>query len=73
MGLVPLSAIMTAAEFYIQKEKLCILDADQKVRLAIDRLGLSSLYPFDPKYEIVYWKITAISCKFFISSSIGFF
>jgi len=41
--------MLTAAEYYIKKENLMIIDEDQKVRLAIDRLGLSSLYPFDPK------------------------
>jgi glutamate formiminotransferase/formiminotetrahydrofolate cyclodeaminase len=49
VGLVPLSAIMDAANFYIKRENLMILDDDQKVKLAIDRLGLNSLYSFDPK------------------------
>jgi glutamate formiminotransferase/formiminotetrahydrofolate cyclodeaminase len=57
VGLVPLSAMLTAAEYYIEKEKLCILDQDQKVRLAIDRLGLNSLYLFDPKERIIEWKV----------------
>ncbi|ODM95856.1 Formimidoyltransferase-cyclodeaminase [Orchesella cincta] len=59
VGLVPLSAIMAAADYYIQKESLCIFEPDQKVRLAIDRLGLSSLYPFDPKDRIIEWKVEA--------------
>jgi glutamate formiminotransferase/formiminotetrahydrofolate cyclodeaminase len=49
VGLVPLSSMLDAANYYIKKEKLMILDPDQKVRLAIDRLGLNSLYHFDPK------------------------
>jgi glutamate formiminotransferase/formiminotetrahydrofolate cyclodeaminase len=57
VGLAPLSALISAADFYIKKEKLFILDEDQKVRLAIDRLGLNSLYPFDPKERIVEWKV----------------
>ncbi|CAL8110538.1 unnamed protein product [Orchesella dallaii] len=59
VGLVPLSAITTAANYYIEKENLCIFDPEQKVRLAIDRLGLSSLYPFDPKDRIIEWKVEA--------------
>ena len=51
IGLVPLSALLEAAEFYIQKEKLMVLDEDQKVHLAINRLGLSTLSPFNPKFE----------------------
>ena len=49
VGLVPLSALLEAAEFYIKKEKLMVLDEDQKVHLAINRLGLSTLSPFNPK------------------------
>ena len=49
VGLVPLSALLEAAEFYIEKEKLMVLDEDQKVHLAINRLGLSTLSPFNPK------------------------
>ena len=49
VGLVPLSALTTAADFYIKKENLFILEEEQKVRLAIERLGLNSLSSFDPK------------------------
>ncbi|XP_021949635.1 formimidoyltransferase-cyclodeaminase [Folsomia candida] len=57
VGLVPLSALLDAANFYIQRENLMILDDDQKVKLAIDRLGLNSLYSFDPKERIIEWKV----------------
>ena len=49
VGLVPLSSILEAAEYYIKKENLMVLDEDQKVHLAINRLGLSTLSPFNPK------------------------
>lgn len=39
VGLVPLDCILQAATFYIEKEKLFILDEGAKVRLAIQRLG----------------------------------
>ncbi|CAG7833474.1 unnamed protein product [Allacma fusca] len=57
VGLVPLSALLTAANFYIEKENLFVLDEEQKVRLAIERLGLNSLYQFDPKERIIEWKV----------------
>jgi hypothetical protein len=38
-----------AAEFYIQTDGLLVLEEDQQVRLAISKLGLSSLKPFVPK------------------------
>jgi len=53
VGLVPLNSILEAAEFYMKKENLMVLDEDQKVHLAINRLGLATLSPFNPKERII--------------------
>merc|ERR1719384_3094013 len=53
VGLVPLNSILEAAEFYMEKENLMVLDEDQKVHLAINRLGLATLSPFNPKERII--------------------
>ena len=53
VGVVPLEAIMMAAEFYIEKEDLFIIEEDQKVRLAIERLGLNAVAPFNPQDRII--------------------
>jgi len=53
VGLVPLEAILMAAEYYIQEENLLILDEDQKIRLVINRLGLNSVAPFNPQEKII--------------------
>lgn len=53
VGLVPLASMLQAADYYIQKEKLFILDEEQKVHLAINRLGLSTISPFNPKKRII--------------------
>jgi len=53
VGIVPLESILMAADYYIEKEKLFILEEDQKVRLVIERLGLNSVAPFDPKEKII--------------------
>ncbi len=53
VGLVPLDAILMAADYYIEKEKLFILDEDQKIRLVIERLGLNSAAPFNPREKII--------------------
>lgn len=50
VGLVPLNAILQAANYYIEKEKLMILEEDQKVHLVITRLGLGSIQPFDARH-----------------------
>ena len=57
VGLVPLEPILMAAEYYIEKEGLFILDEDQKVRLAIERLGLNSVAPFHPNEKIIEYRV----------------
>lgn len=42
-----------AAEYYIEKENLFILTEDQKIMLAVERLGLNSLSHFDPRKKII--------------------
>ncbi|MBF0468606.1 MAG: glutamate formimidoyltransferase, partial [Desulfamplus sp.] len=53
VGIVPLESLLVAAEYYIEKENLFIYEEDQKLRLAIERLGLSSVAPFRPKEKII--------------------
>lgn len=57
VGLIPLEAILMAADYYIEKENLFILDEDQKVRLAVERLGLGSVASFDPKEKIIEYRV----------------
>jgi glutamate formiminotransferase / formiminotetrahydrofolate cyclodeaminase len=57
VGLVPLEAILMAADYYMEKENLFILDERQKVRLVIDRLGLSSVNPFRPREKIIEYMV----------------
>ncbi len=57
VGVVPLEAILMAADYYIEKENLFILDEDQKVRLAIDRLGLNAVAKFDPQERIIDYAV----------------
>jgi glutamate formiminotransferase/formiminotetrahydrofolate cyclodeaminase len=53
VGVVPLEAMLMAADYYIEKEKLFIYEEDQKIRLAIERLGLNSVAHFEPKEKII--------------------
>jgi len=57
VGLIPLRALLQAADYYMEKEKLMILHEDQKVHLAINRLGLSSIHPFNPKERIIEYRL----------------
>jgi len=57
VGLIPLEAMLMAADFYIKKENLFIVDEMQKIRLVIERLGLSSISPFIPEKRIIEYMI----------------
>jgi glutamate formiminotransferase / formiminotetrahydrofolate cyclodeaminase len=57
VGLIPLEAMLMAAEYYINKENLFILDEKQKIRLVVERLGLSSVSQFIPEKRIIEYMI----------------
>lgn len=57
VGLIPLEALLMAADYYIQKENLFIIDENQKIRLAIERMGLNSISNFDPNKRIIEYLI----------------
>jgi glutamate formiminotransferase / formiminotetrahydrofolate cyclodeaminase len=57
VGLIPLQAVLMAAEHYIAKEGLFIPDERQKIRLVVERLGLSSVQPFVPETRIIEYMI----------------
>ncbi len=58
VGIVPLESLLMAADYYINKENLFIYQEDQKLRLAIERLGLNSVALFKPEERIIEY-ITA--------------
>ena len=53
VGVVPREAMLMAADYYIEKENLFIYEEEQKIRLAVERLGLNSVAPFKPKEKII--------------------
>lgn len=57
VGVVPLEAILLAAEYYIAKENLFIIEEEQKVRLAVERLGLNSVAPFNTREKIIEYAV----------------
>ncbi len=53
VGIVPLESLLMAADYFIEKEQLFIYEEDQKIRLAVERLGLNSISPFIPEERII--------------------
>ncbi len=57
VGLIPLRALLMAAEHYIEREGLFLVDERQKVRLAVERLGLNSVSRFDPDKRVIEYML----------------
>ncbi|MFA6571261.1 MAG: glutamate formimidoyltransferase [Bacteroidota bacterium] len=57
VGLIPLEAMLIAADYYIEKENLFIFEEDQKIKLVADRLGLNSVSKFVPEKRIIEYMI----------------
>ncbi len=57
VGLVPLEPLLMAADYYIEKENLFIYQEDQKIRLAVERLGLNSVTQFIPQDKIIEYRV----------------
>jgi len=70
VGLVPLSAMLAAAEYYIKKEGLMVLDENQKVHLAINRLGLATISPFNPKERIIEYCLPSSSSSLLVQKTV---
>ena len=65
--------MLDAAEFYIKKEGLIVLEEDQKVHLAINRLGLSTLSPFNAKERIIEYCLESEDDNLLINKSVANF
>ncbi|KAJ6219427.1 hypothetical protein RDWZM_005239 [Blomia tropicalis] len=57
VGMVPLQSLLDVAQFYIERENLFVLEEDQKIHLAINRLGLSSISQFEPNKRIIEYMV----------------
>jgi glutamate formiminotransferase/formiminotetrahydrofolate cyclodeaminase len=70
VGLIPLQALLVAAEHYIEKESLFVLEERQKIRLVVERLGLSSISPFVPEKRIIEYMIQDASAEPLAAASV---
>lgn len=73
VGLIPLEAMLMAADYYIKKENLFIIDEKQKIRLVVERLGLNSVSPFIPEKRIIEYMISEGSNEPLASMSVRSF
>jgi glutamate formiminotransferase/formiminotetrahydrofolate cyclodeaminase len=57
VGLVPKESLILAGKFYSKKHRLKINGEEELVALAIDKLGLSELYPFKPEEKVIEYMV----------------
>ncbi len=57
VGLVPLESLIIAGRYYSKKEGIKKSDQDDLVNLAIEKLGLSELYPFKPEEKVIEFMV----------------
>jgi len=70
VGLIPLNAIIMAADYYMKKDNLMLLDLNTKIKLIVDRLGLNSITPFEPHKKIIEFMIEDESKEPLINMSV---
>ena len=58
VGLVPLKAMLDAADFYLTKQSRSLgISESEKIKIAVKSLGLDDLKPFDPKTRIIEYML----------------
>lgn len=58
VGLIPLRCLTDAADFYLHREnRPKTISEKEKVSLAVERLGLADLSPFDPGQKIIEYRM----------------
>jgi glutamate formiminotransferase/formiminotetrahydrofolate cyclodeaminase len=70
VGLIPLKAILSAADYYMKNENLMILEEEQKIKLVIDRLGLNSIQKFEPKKKIIEYMMEDTSSEHLVNLTV---
>lgn len=54
VGLVPLKAMLDAADYFLRKQQRSLgIDDAEKIKIAIKSMGLDELTPFDPNKKII--------------------
>lgn len=64
IGLIPLQAMLDAADFYLRKQNRSLgISESEKIKIAIKSLGLDDLAPFNPEERIIEYQLRDSSQK----------
>ena len=71
VGLVPLKAMLDAADFYLKKQQRSLgIRESEKIKIAIKSLGLDDLKPFNPQERIIEYVMNTDADKKLIDFSV---
>ena len=74
VGLVPLKAMLDAADFYLKKQERSLgISESEKIKIAIKSLGLDDLKPFNPQERIIEYVMNSNADKKLIDLTIANF
>jgi glutamate formiminotransferase/formiminotetrahydrofolate cyclodeaminase len=74
VGLVPLKAMIAAANFYLKKQKRSTgISEHEKIKIAIKSLGLDDLKPFNPQERIIEYVMNSSTDKKLVDLSVSNF
>ena len=74
VGLVPLKAMIAAANFYLKKQKRSTgISEYEKIKIAIKSLGLDDLKPFNPQERIIEYVMNSSTDKKLVDLSVSNF
>ncbi|WKD86499.1 Glutamate formimidoyltransferase [Polaribacter huanghezhanensis] len=64
VGLVPLQAILDAADYFLRKQERSLgISESEKIKIAVKSLGLDDLKPFNPQERIIEYVMNADADK----------
>lgn len=71
VGLIPLSAMLDAGKYFLQKQQRSLGIADEEIiKIAVKSLGLDELGPFEPKKKIIEYVIAENTGKKLIDQTL---
>lgn len=64
VGLVPLKAMIDAADYYLKKQQRSLgISESEKIKIAVKSLGLDDLKPFNPEDKIIEYVMSSKQAK----------
>ncbi|GGG99579.1 hypothetical protein GCM10011416_17420 [Polaribacter pacificus] len=71
VGLVPLKAMLDAADYFLKKQQRSIgISESEKIKIAVKSLGLDDLKPFNPQERIIEYVMNSKASKKLIDFSV---